>query len=103
MCSSCRSGCSRPKTGRFLILIRLGVIGYGYWGPNVARNFAMQPDCRATIICDSDPAARARALIQYPAAQVVTDACAVVTSPGIDPVAIATQASTHHALSRQPL
>ncbi|PYN34218.1 MAG: oxidoreductase [Candidatus Rokuibacteriota bacterium] len=84
-------------------MLRLGVIGYGYWGPNVARNFAMQPDCRVTIICDSDPAARARALIQYPAAQVVTDASAVVTSPEIDAVAIVTPVSTHHALARQTL
>ena len=43
-------------------MLRIGVIGYGYWGPNVVRNFAMQPDCRVTAICDRDPAARARHL-----------------------------------------
>jgi predicted dehydrogenase len=84
-------------------VLRIGVIGYGYWGPNVVRNFAMQPDCRVTAICDRDPAARARALIQYPAAQAITDATEVVTSPEIDAVAIVTPVSTHHALARQAL
>jgi predicted dehydrogenase len=84
-------------------VLRIGVIGYGYWGPNVVRNFALQPDCRVTTICDCDPAARARALVQYPAAQVITDASEVVTSPEIDAVAIVTPVSTHHALARQAL
>ena len=84
-------------------MLRIGVIGYGYWGPNVVRNFALQPDCRVTTICDCDPAARARALVQYPAAQVITDASEVVTSPEIDAVAIVTPVSTHHALARQAL
>jgi predicted dehydrogenase len=84
-------------------VFRLGVIGYGYWGPNIVRNFAMQPDCQVAIICDGDAAARARALFQYPAAQVVSDASAVVTSPQIDAVAIATPVSTHYELARQAL
>ena len=84
-------------------MLRIGVIGYGYWGPNVVRNFALQPDCRVTTICDYDPAARARALIQYPTAQAITDASEVVTSPEIDAVAIVTPVSTHHALARRAL
>jgi predicted dehydrogenase len=84
-------------------VLRLGVIGYGYWGPNVVRNFAMQPDCRVTTICDGDPAARARALIQYPAAQTVTDASEILSSPEIDAVAIVTPVSAHYELARQAL
>jgi predicted dehydrogenase len=63
----------------------------------------MQPDCRITMICDGDPAARARARIRYPAAQAVTDASEVVTSAEIDAVAIVTPVSTHHELARQAL
>jgi len=84
-------------------VLRIGVIGYGYWGPNVVRNFAIQQDCRVTTICDSDPAALARARIQYPAAQTVTHASEIVTSPKIDAVAIVTPVSAHHELARQAL
>jgi predicted dehydrogenase len=84
-------------------VLRVGVIGYGYWGPNVVRNFATHQDCRVTTICDRDPAARARALIQYPAVSAITDASELVTSPEIDAVAIVTPVSAHHELARQAL
>src|SRR5713101_743752 len=84
-------------------MLRLGVIGYGYWGPNVVRNFATQTDCRVTTICDGEPAARARALHHYPTARVVADAMEVVTSPEIDAVAIVTPVSTHYKLARRAL
>src|SRR5436189_5686909 len=96
MCSSSPSGCSRT-------MLRLGAIGYGYWGPNVVRNFATQADCRVTTICDGDAAARARALSHHPGAQAVADARDVLTSPEIDAVAIVTPVSTHYQLARQAL
>ena len=84
-------------------MLRLGAIGYGYWGPNVVRNFARQPDCRVTMICDGDPGARALALNHYPAARVIADAREVVSSPEIDAVAIVTPVSTHYELARRAL
>jgi predicted dehydrogenase len=84
-------------------MLRLGVIGYGYWGPNVVRNFAMQPDCRVSAICDGDATARARALSHYPAALAIADAREIVTSPEIDAVAIVTPVSTHYDLARRAL
>jgi predicted dehydrogenase len=84
-------------------MLRLGVIGYGYWGPNVVRNFAMQPDCRVSAICDGDATARARALSHYPAAHAIADAREIVTSPEIDAVAIVTPVSTHYDLARRAL
>lgn len=84
-------------------MLRLGVIGYGYWGPNVVRNFATQPDCRVTTICDGAPAARARAQSHYPAARTTADAGEVLTSPEIDAVAVVTPVSTHYELARQAL
>ena len=84
-------------------MLRLGVVGYGYWGPNVVRNFAAQSDCRVTTICDGAPAARARALSHYPAARVVADAEEVLTSPEIDAVAIVIPVSSHYELARRAL
>jgi predicted dehydrogenase len=84
-------------------MLRLGIVGYGYWGPNVVRNFALQSECRVTTICDGDPAARARAQQHYPGARVVADAREVLASPDIDAVAIVTPVSTHHTLARQAL
>jgi predicted dehydrogenase len=84
-------------------MLRLGVIGYGYWGPNVARNFAMQPDCRLTSICDGSPQARARAQAQYPGVRTVADAKDVLVAPDVDAVAIVTPVSSHYELARQAL
>src|SRR5262245_25210575 len=84
-------------------MLRLGVIGYGYWGPNVARNFAAQPDCRVTAICDSAATARARAQSHHPGARTVADAREIVMSSDIDAVAIVTPVSRHYDLARLAL
>jgi predicted dehydrogenase len=84
-------------------MLRLGVIGYGYWGPNLVRNFHAQPDCRVVAICDRDPTAFARAQAHYPGIAATADAAEVLTGPDIDAVAIATPVSTHYALARQAL
>jgi len=83
--------------------LNVGTIGYGYWGPNVARNFAMQPDCRLTAICDGSAPARARAQLQQPGVQTIADADEVLTSPKIDAVAIVTPVSSHYELARKAL
>ena len=84
-------------------MLRLGVIGYGYWGPNLVRNFHAQPDCQVIAICDQNPGAFARAQAHYPGIATTADAAEVLTAPGIDAVAIATPVSSHYALARQAL
>ena len=84
-------------------MLRLGVVGYGYWGPNLARNFHAQPDCRVVAVCDRDPRALARASAQHPGVATTVDAADVLASPDIDAVAIATPVSTHYALARAAL
>lgn len=84
-------------------MLRLGVIGYGYWGPNVVRNFWRHPDCRVATICDRDPQALARARAQYPGVATTSDADAVLADPDLDAVAIATPVSTHYSLARAAL
>ena len=83
--------------------INVGTIGFGYWGPNVARNFALQEDCRLTAIADGSAAARARAQRQYPGVQTIADANEVLTSPKIDAVAVVTPVSSHYELARKAL
>src|SRR5262245_3504248 len=83
--------------------LQVGTIGYGYWGPNVARNFAMQEGCRLTAICDGSPAARARAQMQHPGVYVVPDADEILTSRKIDAVAVVTPVSSHYELARKAL
>jgi predicted dehydrogenase len=84
-------------------MFRLGAIGYGYWGPNVVRNFAAQPDCQVSMICDGDAKARARALSLYPGSRIVADAEEVMASPDTDAVAIVTPVSSHYQLARRAL
>src|ERR1043166_1170067 len=84
-------------------MLNVGVIGYGYWGPSVVRNFPTQSGCRVATICDGDAAARARALTHQPAARAVADAKEVLTASDIDAVAIVTPVSSHYQLARQAL
>jgi predicted dehydrogenase len=84
-------------------MLNLGVIGYGYWGPNVVRNFASHPDCRVVVVCDRNPGALARVSSRYPTTQVTSDVGDVLRSPVIDAVAIVTPVSTHYELARAAL
>jgi predicted dehydrogenase len=84
-------------------MINLAVIGYGYWGPNIVRNFATHADCRVAVVCDRDPRALARVTSRHPTAQVTDDLDATLRSPSIDAVAIVTPVSTHYALAKAAL
>ena len=84
-------------------MLKLGVIGYGYWGPNVVRNFASQPDCRVVAICDKNPKAVAQVLRHHPAVHTTSNPDEVMRSPEIDAVAIVTPVSTHYELARKAL
>jgi predicted dehydrogenase len=88
---------------RGALMIKLGIIGYGYWGPNVVRNFALQPDCRLVTICDKNPKAMGHVLDRHPSVQVTTNPEELLRSPEIDAVAIVTPVSTHYALARKAL
>ena len=84
-------------------MLKLGVIGYGYWGPNILRNFSSQPGCRVAAICDKNPKALARALSLHPAVYATSDLDEVTGSPEIDAVAIVTPVSTHYDLAKKAL
>ena len=84
-------------------MIRIGVIGYGYWGPNIVRNLQGLDSTRAEMICDSSPAAQARARKAYPNVRVVSDAKEILQSPDIDAVAVITPVWTHYELTKAAL
>jgi predicted dehydrogenase len=84
-------------------LLRVAVIGYGYWGPNVVRNLHSLENCEVVSVCDKSAAVLSRARRQYPTIQMTTDFSDILTSPHIDAVAIVTPVWTHFALAKSAL
>jgi predicted dehydrogenase len=84
-------------------MLKLGVIGYGYWGPNIVRNFSSQPDCQLVAICDKSSKAVAQVLNRHPAVHATSKPDEVTSSPKIDVVAIVTPVSTHYELAKKAL
>ncbi|MBZ5723504.1 MAG: Gfo/Idh/MocA family oxidoreductase [Acidobacteriia bacterium] len=84
-------------------MIRVGVIGYGYWGPVVARNFRGTDGCELVAVCDKSPSLLERARKNCPGVQVTCDAAEVVGSPNIDAVAVITPVWTHFELAKAAL
>ena len=84
-------------------LLRIGVIGYGYWGPNIVRNLHGQKSSQAAVVCDKSAAALARVRKAYPGIQTVSDPLEVLRSPEIDAVAVITPVWTHYELAKLAL
>src|SRR6202163_1675660 len=84
-------------------MIKVGVIGYGYWGPNIVRNFHGQSHTRVEMLCDKNADALARAKRSYPAIQVTADPYEILKSPNIDAVAVITPVWTHYELAKAAL
>jgi predicted dehydrogenase len=83
--------------------INVGVIGYGYWGPNLVRNL-METEGVAVVSCaEPRPDRRALAQRRYPTLKVTEDANAILDDPELDAVVIATPVSTHYDLARRAL
>jgi predicted dehydrogenase len=84
-------------------MIRVGVIGYGYWGPNIVRNLSGLGSARAEMVCDMSPAALARARKAHPGIQTVSHPDEILRSPEIDAVAVITPVWTHYELAKRAL
>ena len=83
--------------------VSTALIGYGYWGPNLARNLYQNRLARLAVICDS-AADRLNDIPRlYPGVQPASDAAAVFSDPGIEAVAISTPVRTHYALAKAAL
>jgi len=84
-------------------LIGVGVVGYGYWGPNLVRNFAEAPEARVVAVSDLHPHRLAQVADRYPAVRVTLDHRDLVEDPLVDAVVIATPVATHFDLAVQAL
>jgi predicted dehydrogenase len=83
--------------------LALALVGLGYWGPNLARNFAAIDGCELTWCCDASEDARARFAGQYPRTRFTDDLDEVLADPAVDAVAIATPVPTHAGLAVRAL
>jgi predicted dehydrogenase len=83
--------------------VRVGVIGYGYWGPNVVRNLHSVDGCQVAAICDKNPAALERANRIYPGVELATEIPELLTSTEIDAIAVVTPVWTHFELAKSAL
>ena len=79
--------------------IRIGVIGYGYWGPNLARNFAACPGAKLAAVSDTRPDRLQRAAQAHPVAALSANWRDLINDTAIDAVAVATPVSTHSEIA----
>ena len=84
-------------------MLRFGVIGYGYWGPNIVRNLRSLEDCQVVGICDQSPAARKRIRSANPGIPVYSDHNELVSSPDVDAIAVITPVWTHFEVAKTAL
>ncbi len=84
-------------------MIRVGVIGYGYWGPNIVRNFDGQERSKVVAVCDQNPSSQRRAHQAYPNVRVMGDSKDLLTATDIDVVAVVTPVWTHYELAKAAL
>ncbi len=84
-------------------MINVGIIGYGYWGPNLVRNFAETRGATVAAVADLDPAKLAIVRRRYPAARTTTDFQDLLADTSIDAIAIATPVRTHFELGMATL
>lgn len=83
--------------------MKVGIIGYGYWGPNLLRNMTQLDDIQVAWCAELRPERRASVKKQYPAINVTERACDIFDDPSVNAVVIATPVSTHFSLAKQAL
>src|SRR5258708_9013991 len=80
-------------------VIRVGVIGYGYWGPNIVRNFQGHEKADVVAVCDKNPKSLSRVRRAHPEVPVTSDQMEVLTSTQVDAVAVVAPRWAHFALA----
>jgi predicted dehydrogenase len=84
-------------------VIRLGVVGYGYWGPNIVRNFADVAGCQLVAVSDMRAERLAMVRARFPTVKTYADPNELVADRRVDAVVIVTPVSTHYDLAMQAL
>jgi predicted dehydrogenase len=83
--------------------VRVGIVGLGYWGPNIARALASTPGCELAYACDLDAGNRARLEGRYPGTALTDRFGDLLEDDALDAVVVATGAPSHHALGLRVL
>ena len=83
--------------------VRVGIVGLGYWGPNIARALASTPGCELAWACDLDACNRARIEGRYPGTTLTDRLEDLLEDDALDAVVVATGAPSHHALGMRVL
>jgi predicted dehydrogenase len=81
----------------------VALVGYGYWGPNVLRNYMELPEATVKWVCDRRPAARRKAQTRYPSVAVTADLAEVLADAAVDAVLVATPVGTHFPIAKAVL
>jgi predicted dehydrogenase len=84
-------------------MVKFGVVGYGYWGPNVVRNLDQIDGSQVVAVCDKSPQSRKRIQKAHPTVTVTADSADLMTSPDIDAIAVITPVWTHYELAKAAL
>jgi predicted dehydrogenase len=85
------------------VMVKFGVVGYGYWGPNVVRNLDRLESAEVVAVCDKSPASRKKVAKAYPDVLVTEDSAELMSSPDIDAIAVVTPVWTHYELAKAAL
>ncbi len=83
--------------------VKIGVVGVGYWGPNIIRNFYQIPACEMAICCDKDEKRLAHMKSLYPNVNTTTNYDDMITDPSIDAIAVCTHVGAHYLLAKKAL
>jgi predicted dehydrogenase len=83
--------------------IRVGVVGCGYWGPNLIRNFRSLPDCKLAVICDLDQRRLSHLKALYPEVETTTNFEGMIASKNLDAIIVATSVGLHHRMAMASL
>jgi predicted dehydrogenase len=83
--------------------IKIGVVGCGYWGPNLIRNLRSLPECDLRMMCDTNEARLRHLKTLYPEVEGCMDYPDMLNGAGLDAVVIATPVKHHHAMAREAL
>ncbi|MDH5537815.1 MAG: Gfo/Idh/MocA family oxidoreductase [Rhizobacter sp.] len=80
-------------------MVNIGIVGYGYWGPNLVRNFAETPGAKVAAVADLDTNKLAAVQRRFPAVKTTIDFRELLTDQGVDAIAIVTPVNTHFELA----
>ena len=83
--------------------VRVALVGYGYWGQNLLRNFCELEEAEVVMVCDFDVRNLARAQRRYPTVEVTQNFSEIILDPRVEAVVIATPVSTHYSFAKQAL